>query len=106
MIEEQSLPRAFAYGNTPTHDIVNVAPAEITAGDVMKHLGRWHTVTQVITRRDGATAVYFRELDNGALIPLLLPEGTMAVTVLRPTRDPADNLCAMCKQPISRCVCD
>lgn len=94
-------PRAIA----PMQHMVNVHPSEVVEGDIMKHLGAWCTVTQNLAKPDGSHAIYFVELSQGALIPMLVPEGTLAVSVIREKTALPSGYCPICKKPSGDCSC-
>lgn len=92
-------PRAIS----PTQHMINVHPRDVAEDDIMKHLGHWCTVTRRIDKTDGSTVIYFKELSNGALIPMIIPEGTMGVSVVR---EKSGGICPRCRRDTSVCICD
>lgn len=80
-------PAKFTHGDSSTHDMLNIAPAEAKRWDIIRWKGEWRTVSSVLGLTNGDTSIYFREVKHGSLDPARFT-GVLAITVYRPKTTP------------------
>lgn len=80
----ESVAPAHTLFTSHTHELKTIPPSQIRRLDIYKHDGLYRTVSSVIAKQGGGTAVYFRSDDGKAPPPIDIPEGVYAVSVWRP----------------------